>query len=165
MKKFLLLLLLAALPCFAGPLMKNTILSGQQTNSAIYWGTNQVIVLNTIFVTNTFDNGKLTNLGVIVRNNPINLNSTSIRVGISGFTVGNQSNFTVYSFQVACDTNNWIDYTNVEFRPNLSVPTTYTNFAFTVGDWQYFRCYNISNSNVGSPALGLRSNLLEVYQK
>lgn len=176
MKKFLALLLLAT-PCFAG-LNQFPILNGQATNGTyadpVLGGTNRVIMVNTIYSTNDFDSvtvgagavgASLSNLAVFVRSQVIGIPVPTLIMGASLHSHnGQQTNWVIYSLQKSLDKTNWINWTNVSFQPAAGT-FNYTNFNLTLGDYQYIRLNNISNTSANTVTLGVRSNLVAFYWK
>lgn len=175
MKKILFgLVLMVAVLVQAGQLNRISLQNGSTTNGWIMDGTNRLYVLNQVLSTNDLDSVTLIggvgatnmlNLGLYLRSTKITVPSTSVGVGIGGYsTAATQTNWLIYAFQRSWDGSNWINWTNIAFQP-VAQTSQYTNFNLTIGDYQYMRVYNISNTSTSPQSQGWKSNFLEIYYK
>ena len=167
MKKLLAILTLTVAALTLHAQQRVLLQNGTPTNDFVYFGTNKVAVLNAVNVTNTFDSASstTTNLAAYLRARKVFIPTTTLGVAIGGsFPSTAFTNRVGYFFQRSWDATNWLNWTNVEVH-SLTTTNSYTNFNFTLGDYHYVRCYDISNSNVGPPASTWRSNYLEIFYK
>ena len=159
MKKLILALLVAAgLSATAQDV--SVLLSGQQTNSTLWWGSNSVVVLNRLGANQSFTALSLSsNLAYIATNDTTFSPKTTLGV-VAGFYSASVGTNTYTLQRAYLTTGPWDAWTNFSLF-NPASGRVQSNYTLTIGDYHYFKVSDITNAAAAACA----SNYLSFHQK
>ena len=159
MKKLILALLVAAgLSATAQDV--SVLLSGQQTNSTLWWGSNSVVVLNRLGANQSFTALSLSsNLAYIATNDTTFSPKTTLGV-VAGFYSASVGTNTYTLQRAYLTTGPWDAWTNFSLL-NPGATKVQSNYTLTIGDYHYFKVSDITNASGGASV----SNYLSFHQK